>query len=412
MRQWIQNVRLETGYEYEGEDITATKTELYHLLVAEGKIEQIQPSSIRLPLDTNVIDGKGMLALPAFEEKHIHLDKTYFGGEWKAPTIGNRFKRVREEQKLLPQLREVTQERAEKILTLLGENGAVRVRTHCNIEPVSELHNLEATKRALENYGDKISGEIVAFPQHGLLRSNSAALMKDAMRNGAHLVGGVDPATFDEDIEKSLHAMVDIAVQFNAGIDLHLHDRGHLGTYTMKRLAVLGKEAGLKGKITISHGYALGDIPEAELTEMIHLFQEMKMDLTSAVPIDLPGPPIPLLHENGINVALGNDSITDHWFPIGTGDMLEKARRLAERFNWISERLLAKSLTFVTGGKLALDDDGNQLWPKVGDEASFVLVNASCSAEAVARGVTKRVVFNKGKQVFRQGINEDQRLLF
>lgn len=405
MSQWIKNVRLETGYEYEEGEIAVTKTELYHLLVAEGEVERIQPASVPLPFEAKVLDGEGLLALPAFEEKHIHLDKTYFGGEWKAPTIGNRFKRVREEQKLLPRLREVTQERAEKILTLLGENGAVKVRTHCNIEPVSELHNLEATKRALENYADKISGEIVAFPQHGLLRSNSAVLMKEAMRNGAHLVGGVDPATFDEDIEKSLYTMVDIAVQFDAGIDLHLHDRGHLGTYTMKRLAALGKEAGLEGKITISHGYALGDIPEGELAEMIHLFQEMKMDLTSAVPIDLPGPPIPLLYENGIQVSLGNDSITDHWFPIGTGDMLEKARRLAERFNWISERLLAKSLTFVTGGKLSLDDEGNQLWPKAGDEASFILVNASCSAEAVARGVTKRKVFYKGKQSFEQGID-------
>ncbi|MDQ0245223.1 cytosine/adenosine deaminase-related metal-dependent hydrolase [Bacillus fengqiuensis] len=402
MSQWIKNVRLETGYEYEEGEIAGTKTELYDLLLSEGKIEQIKPASEKRSFDTNALDGKGMLILPAFEEKHIHLDKTYFGGEWKAPTIGNRFKRVREEQKLLPQLREVAQERAEKILTLLGENGAVKVRTHCNIEPVSELYNLEATKRALENYADKISGEIVAFPQHGLLRSNSVGLMKEAMRNGAHLVGGVDPATFDEDIEKSLHAMVDIAIQFDAGIDLHLHDRGHLGTYTMKRLAALGKEAGLEGKITISHGYALGDIPEEELAEMIHLFQEMKMDLTSAVPIDLPGPPIPLLYENGIQVSLGNDSITDHWFPIGTGDMLEKARRLAERFNWISERLLAKSLTFVTGGKLSLDDEGNQLWPKIGDEASFVLVNASCSAEAVARGVTNRMVFYKGKQAFGQ----------
>jgi cytosine/adenosine deaminase-related metal-dependent hydrolase len=402
--QWIKNVRLETGYEYEEGEIVRTKTELFHLLLNEGKVAQIKPASAPLPADAAVFDGAGFLLLPAFEEKHIHLDKTYFGGEWKAPSIGNRFKRVREEQKLLPQLRQVVQERAEKVLALLGENGAVRVRTHCNIEPVSELYNLEATKRALDHYGGKMSGEIVAFPQHGLLRSNSTALMKEAMRNGAHLVGGVDPGTFDENIEKSLYTMVDIAVQFKAGIDIHLHDRGQLGTYTMKRLAALGKEAGLKGKITISHGYALGDVPQDELDEMIELFQQMNMKLTSAVPIDLPGPPIPLLYKKGIQVALGNDSITDHWFPIGTGDMLEKARRLAERFNWISERLLAQSLTFVTGGKLPLDDEGNQLWPKMGDEASFVLVKASCSAEAVARGVVKRVVFYKGKHVFTQGM--------
>ena len=44
------------------------------------------------------------------------------------------------------------------------------------------------------------------------------------MRMGAHLVGGVDPATVDGNIEKSLNTIMDIAVEFDSDIDIHLHD--------------------------------------------------------------------------------------------------------------------------------------------------------------------------------------------
>ncbi|EKS8365735.1 amidohydrolase family protein, partial [Bacillus cereus] len=101
----------------------------------------------------------------------------------------------------------------------------------------------------------------------------------------------------------------------------------------------------------------------------------------------------------GVKVSLGNDSITDHWSPFGTGDMLQKANRLAERFGWSDERSLGKALRFITGGKETLNNEGKRVWPNVGDEASFVLTNATCAAEAVARQTEKRLVVYKGNIV-------------
>ena len=76
------------------------------------------------------------------------------------------------------------------MLELLLQNGATNIRTHCNVDPIIGLGNLEATLAALETYKNRVFSRIVAFPQHGLLRSNSVQLVKDAMRMGAHLVGG------------------------------------------------------------------------------------------------------------------------------------------------------------------------------------------------------------------------------
>ncbi|MBE7146715.1 amidohydrolase family protein [Bacillus mycoides] len=396
---WLTNVKLETGYTYEEAKISQTETEICSLLIEDGRIKRII-SGIAQEEGTLTFDANRLLVLPAFEEMHIHIDKTYYSGAWKAcMPAENIFTRFNEEKTILPKQLATAQDRAENMLELLLRNGATNIRTHCNVDPVIGLRNLEATLAALGTYKDRLSGRIVAFPQHGLLRSNSMQLVKDAMRMGAQLVGGVDPATVDNDIEKSLHTIMDIAVEFNADVDIHLHDANNLGTFTMKRLASLTEEAGWQGRVTISHALGLGGVTDKEAEEVAERLAALKIDITSTVPIGKQVIPVPLLDRKGVKVSLGNDSITDHWSPFGTGDMLQKANRLAERFGWSDERSLGKALRFITGGKETLNNEGKRVWPNVGDEASFVLTNATCAAEAVARQTEKRVVMYKGNVV-------------
>ncbi|MDC0764774.1 amidohydrolase family protein [Brevibacillus sp. AG] len=400
---WIKNASLECGYTEANGIVTGTKTGSFHVLLTDGRVEKIVPASVDIPDGVSVWDAQGLLMLPSFREMHIHLDKTFYGGPWQAVLPApNRFFRIEQEQELLPRQLPVARERAEKLLELVQSHGATHVRTHCNIDPVIGLKNLEATLDALATYREKLSWEIVAFPQHGLLRSDSVSLVREAMKHGAGLVGGVDPATFDDDIEKSLDTMMDIAVEANADVDLHLHEPGHLGVYIMKKLAVMTKDAGWQGRVTVSHAYGLGEVPTAVGEEVAELFAEQQIAVMSAVPIDMPTIPIPMLHAKGVHVGLGNDNITDHWDPFGTGDMLQKANRLAERFRWIDERSLSRALGFVTGGVTPLDQVGNQVWPKVGDEANAVFVRAKCSAEAVARLSPKEAVVFSGKMVWQK----------
>ncbi|KFN01451.1 deaminase [Bacillus clarus] len=396
---WLTNVKLESGYTYEQSRISHTETEICSLLIEEGKIKKVV-SGIIQEEGILTFDAGGLLTLPAFEEMHIHIDKTYYSGPWKACIPAeNIFTRLNEEKTILPIQLATAQKRAENMLELLLRNGATNIRTHCNIDPIIGLGNLEATLAALETYRDRLSGRIVAFPQHGLLRSNSVQLVKDAMRMGAQLVGGVDPATVDHDIEKSLHTIIDIAVEFNADVDIHLHDANNLGTFTMKRLVALTEEAGWQGRVTISHALGLGGVTDKEAEEVAERLAASQIDITSTVPIGKQVIPIPLLDRKGVKISLGNDSITDHWSPFGTGDMLQKANRLAERFGWNDENSLGKALRFITGGKETLNDEGKRIWPNVGDEASFVFTNATCAAEAVARQTEKHAVMYRGNVV-------------
>lgn len=396
---WLSNVLLEQGFEYENGLISGTKTSLENLLIEDGKIINITKDAV--PQDgTPVIDAKSLLAVPSFKEKHIHLDKGHFGGPWKASVpLNGVFERIKEEEEFLPSFLQHTTERAEKLLELITGFGVTHARVQCNVDPVVGLGNMERVKVALDNYSDKMTYELVAFPQHGLLRSNTVPIMKDAMRNGVNIVGGLDPATIDNDIEASLQKMMEIAVEFNSDVDIHLHDGGLLGMYTIKRLAELVEEAKWQGRVTISHGYCLGNSPLDRVSELAERLASLGISLATTSPIDAPTPPIPLLQEKGVKVNIINDNINDHWSPFGTGDLLQRASRMAEKFRWGDEYSLTRALEFIINSRTPLDKNGKKQWPQIGDEASIVFINSSCSAEAIARIPERKAVMFRGNIV-------------
>lgn len=397
---WLKNARLECGYQKENERVTGTITGLFHLLIEDGRITKIVKDGEPISNDVPVKDAKGLLVLPSFIEKHVHLDKTLMGDVWRACTPSSSVtERFENEKKVLPTIAASTRKRAESLLEILLASGSTHVRTHVDIYPEVRLQNLEQVQQALETYSNRLGSEIVAFAQHGLLRSGSTKLVREALRNGAGIVGAVDPATIDNNIEASLVQLIDLAVEANADVDLHLHDPGHLGTFTMKRLAALTKEAGWEGRVAVSHAFGIGDVSKEEAYELADILRDAGISIVTSVPINRQMPPVDLLHERGVEVSVGNDNIFDLWSPLGNGDILERAGRLAERFKWVDEVSLSQTLRYITGGKTPLDKDGNQVWPKVGDAASLVLIDASCSAEAVARRSERKAVFYKGNIV-------------
>ncbi|MBV7509078.1 amidohydrolase family protein [Bacillus sp. sid0103] len=394
----LLNVRLESGFKYENGEVAATESVLRNIRVDKGRITKILDVNSPLEKDIACYDAKSMLLLPSFRDMHIHLDKTYYGGPWKAAATRKNgiFDMIALEQKLLPELLPTVQERAEKLIELILSYGSTYVRSHCNIDPVVGLKNLEKLKLALANYSDKISHEIVAFPQHGLLRSNVEGLLRDAMKLGVTHVGGLDPTLVDGDMEKSLHTMVQIAVDYKAGIDIHLHEGGETGLKAIRRLADLTEEAGLQGKVTISHAFSLASLAAGADVAMADRLASLGISIASTVPIGKSVMPIPLLQERKVNVMLGNDSITDHWDPFGIGDTLQKAHLAAQLYGWKNEYNLSRALSLATGGITPLDESGKQVWPRVGNDATGVLVPASCSAEAVARLPKRAAVLHKG----------------
>lgn len=401
--KWLLNVKLETSAYTDENNYSYTNTKNFHLKLTSGKIAEIVDGDQQINDAVEKQDMHGLLAVPAFKEMHNHLDKTYMGLGWKSVVPVNNLKeRLVLEAAELQQLAGSTKDRASRMIEKILSHGATHIRTHVNIDPYIGLKNLEGVIAALDDYKGKITADIIAFPQHGLLRDNVPELMKEAMRSGATMVGGLDPAGIDGAIEKSLQTTLDIASEFHADVDFHIHDGGHVGWYTIDKWIDLVESSGWNGKSAISHAFSIGDIPTAKAAQLAHRLKANNISIMSTIPITNTLPPIDLLDEHGVLVQLGCDGFYDSWGPYGTGDVLEKVTRFCDITGKKDERSIAQSLRFITGGITPLNEAGEQVWPNINDAASFVFADAASSAHLIARKLPRKAVMVDGNIVYGQ----------
>lgn len=395
----LKNVLLETGFDYEESEVSHTKTELFTIEISDGKIKSILPNNPH----AKAVDAKGWLMLPAFRDMHIHLDKTFYGLPWKAHLKKNKSVKdmIAFEQQAIPELLKTSTARSEKLIELLQSKGSSFARSHVNIEPTSKLDSLIHLQKALENKKDSFDAELVAFPQHGIYYTQSAEWMKEAAKMNIDFIGGLDPYTIDGNIEKSMDFVVQLALDHNKGIDIHLHEAGESGLKTVEYLIKkVDENPVLKGKTFISHCFVLAKLENKKLEEVAEKMGQAKMGVMSTVPFGSTIMPIPTLFKYGVDVQAGNDCIIDHWNTFGTGSALYKANIAAQLYGYRTEFDLSRILKLATHNKLPLDDKGNRQWPNIGDKADFVLLDASCSAEAVSRVSPVKSLVHKGNIVF------------
>lgn len=401
------NVLLEDGFDYNDQgQVRLTKTSLYDIHIANGMIVSIDIAGTK-SYGIPKIEGGKFLMLPGFRDMHIHIDKTFYGERWYGEHKPGRTVKdmIDLERRIIPGLLVKSVEKAEMAIDLMNSQGTYFARCQTNIDPTSGLKSLENLKIALENKKNVIGSEIVAFPQHGILYSESEALLREAAQLGVDFIGGLDPTTVDGNMEKSLDIMIQVALDYNKGIDIHLHEGAKTGIpaiqYILKQVEA---NKALQGRTYISHGFALGQIEAKELELLSEQMSANGVGVISTVPLGRSMMPIPTFYKHKVSVMTGTDSIVDHWQPFGSCDMLEKAKHCAELYGWTDELRLSRALQIATKDQiLPLSENGERQWPKVGDSADFVLVKASCSAEAVARTPDREATFYKGNKVYTSG---------
>src|SRR5690606_31293490 len=291
--------------------------------------------------------------------------------------------------------------KAEKLIEWLQSKGTSFARSHVNMEPTSKLDSLRNLQVALENKRKVFGAELVAFPQHGVFYTNSAPYLKEAAKMDIDFIGGVDPYSIDGAIEKTMDFTVQLALDHNKGIDLHLHETGESGLKTVEYLIKkVNENPTLKNKTFISHAFVLGRLEAAQQEAIAAQLGNAGIGIVSTIPFGRLIMPIPTLYKHNVTVMTGNDSIIDHWNTWGSGSVLQKANVMAQLYGYGTEFLLSRSLKLATGNILPLDDKGNQQWPKVGDAANVVLIDASCSAEAVSRISPVKSLIHEGNIVY------------
>ena len=376
---------------------------LVDVLARGGIIERLAPG-LEVPPGVLMIDGRVGILLPGFVDGHIHLDKTYWGLPWRpheaGPTV---FERIENERRLRRELRLAVDVQVARLARQAIGRGTLFIRNHTDIDTEIGLGNFEGVLAVRERLRDVVSIQIVAFPQSGIVnRPGTAELLDRAVKNGADLIGGIDPAGLDGDPKGHLDVVFGIDARHGVGVDIHLHDPGALGTLQVRLIVERTRALGLAGKVSISHVFCLGMVDEVELGQLLDMLVEQQIAVMTHGPGDRAVPPLARLRAAGVAVFSGSDAIRDAWTPFGNADMLERAMILAWRNGFRTDELLHLTLDTVThGGAAVLGLEGYGL--DAGCRASFVVVPGETLAEIVVARPPRAWVVSGGRVVARDG---------
>jgi cytosine/adenosine deaminase-related metal-dependent hydrolase len=346
------------------------------------------------------------LVLPPLVDGHIHLDKTLLGLPWVPNQAAGHAvsDRIAAERKVRAGRTVPETETGANLVKQVVASGTLHMRTHVDIDNQLGLRNLQAILEVRERFRDLVTVEIVAFPQSGVVRSpGTAALLDEAIAQGADLVGGLDPVGIDGDLEGHLDAVFGVATKHDVGLDIHLHDGGEGGIEQIMAIVARTTASGLRGKVAISHAFALGSVPRDLAARTADRLAEAGVAIMSHGPGAAAMPPIKLLREHGVEVFAGSDNIRDAWSPFGNGDMLDRAMMIGYRANFRHDPDLEFVFDLVTASAarvLGLRDYGL----KVGGPADLVVVDAASVPEAVVTRPRRKMVIKAGRIVARDGV--------
>jgi cytosine deaminase len=344
--------------------------------------------------------GHGLLALPAFVEGHTHLDKSLWGMPWYVNEVGPRLiDRIDNERAQRKRLGLDPARQAERLAREFLARGTTRLRSHADVDTeIGTTHNdaLVALREAMRG---RMDIQVVAFPQSGLLvRPGTMALMEAALRNGADIVGGLDPSGMDRDPKGHLDAVFGLCTKHGKPLDVHLHEPGELGAFALELMIERTKALGMQGQVVVSHAFCLGEVSRAPA--LYEALAEAGIAIATTAPPSRPVPSVKAARAARTKIFGGNDGIRDTWTPYNMPDMLQRAMLIGLKNDFRRDDEIDMALGMVTDW--AAEACGFETCRlAVGERADIVLVQAQSVAEAVVAQPPRKLVISHGAVVAR-----------
>lgn len=306
----------------------------------------------------HVIDGRGRLAIPTFSDVHVHLDSTRLGLPFHEhtgrPGVWGMMLNDRENWR---DAEASIDERVAITARMMIERGTTHMRAYGQVDMDADLERLDAVLDVRDAVSNAASIEVVAWRQAGLLREDGTiALIDRALARGANVMGGLDPCAVDHDPARHLDAVFDLASKHQVPVDIHLHERGTLGAFTMELICERTRAAGMQGNVTIAHAFALGTNDDATVRGLVEQFADLDIAITTIAPSGSGALPLATLREAGVRVGLGEDGQRDYWSPYGNADMLDRTWQLAFTQGYRADHLIEDCLEVATLGGRSVRD--------------------------------------------------------
>ena len=399
---------------------------LFSITYNNGIFEAIEKqASLIQTVDVDTIDAQQQLVMAPLVDPHIHLDAVLTAGEPEWNMSGTLFEGIeRWGQRKATITFEDTKLRALKTLDMLIEHGIQHVRTHVDVTDPS-LTAMRAMLEVKEEIKDKVNLQIVAFPQEGIESfKNGRALMEEAVKLGADVVGGIPH--FEYTREKgvsSVHFLMDLAEKYNCLVDVHCDE---IDDPASRFLEVLADEAHVRGmgeRVTASHTTAMGSYDNAYCYKLFRLLKRSKINFISCPTesIHLQGrfdsypkrrglTRVPEIDRAGMNICFAQDSIRDPWYPVGNGNIIRILDAGLHICHMLGYEDLQRCLDFVSYNSAKTLCLGDQYGIEVGRPASFIIMPAKNDYEVVANQ-TKAILSVRNGKIIMQRQQEQVSLL-
>jgi cytosine deaminase len=355
-----------------------------------------------------LVELDGALLLPALTEPHAHLDKAFLAEVIPNPTgdLIGAIEAMQTHRHLITL--EDTAERARRAIDLMVANGATAIRTHADVTTGNGMMSVEALAAAAAERASIADIQVVALvgsPVAGADGEANRALLRQALRAGAGLVGGCPH--LEDDVAGSTRILLEIAAEAGVGVDLHTDETLDSGKLGLLDLAEQVLATGFPHPVTASHCVSLGMLQpdrQRQVAERVaeagiavvanpstNLYLQGRQHPT-ATPRGLTA--IAALRAAGVPVAAGGDNLQDPFNPLGRGDPLDAAVLLVLAGHLLPDDALD---AVANAGRAAMSLPAVEVAP--GAPAELVALDVASIREALAFTPPRRLVVHRGRIV-------------
>ena len=377
--------------------------------VAGGRILALEEN---LTGDTAMlIDAQEGLVTESFVNPHLHLCKVYTRqmmdeealtdyhaeGMGKAMTTIELAARIKEKYDEAWIIRNVR-----KAVAQAAIYGNTHIRALADVDSKARLEGVKALIRARDEFRGIVEIQVCAFAQDGWVREPGVdKLMRQAMELGADVVGGIPWIEYTEaDVQQHVKEIFDLAQEFNKDVSMLVDDAGDPGLRSLEAMAVEAIRRGWQGRALAHHARAMALYPQPYFQKIVALLKQAKMAVVSDPHTGPLHARVKELLAEGVTVCLGQDDISDAYYPFGRNNMLEVAFLAAHLLWMTTNRELEALYDMVTlNAAQAINVSDHEL--KIGASANLVVLNAPNILEALREHTVPCYVITNGFLVDR-----------
>src|SRR6476660_12759 len=329
------------------------------------------------------IDAQGNLVTESFVNPHLHLCKVYtrqmmddesltgyhaedMGKAMTTIELAARVKEKYAEEWIIKNVR--------RALAQAALYGNTHSRAFADVDPKARLEGMKALILAREEFKGIVEIQVCAFAQDGLEREPGASeLMHQAMELGADVVGGIPWIEYTEtNIQGHIKEIFDLAQEFNKDVSMLVDDAGDAGLRSLEAMAVETIKRGWQGRALAHHARAMELYPQPYFQKIAALLKKAQMAVVSDPHTGPLHARVKELLEEGVTVCLGQDDISDGYYPFGRNNMLEVAFLAAHLLWMTTNRELETLYNMVTvNAAQAMNLSDHSL--KIGNPANVVV---------------------------------------